>query len=220
MFRTNWIVITGSPSSGKTTIINKLAELGFQTSHEAARAHIEELKTAGTSAEEVKSHLRSAAGHKQILLKALGLEAKYSPFSQVIFDRGIPDQFAYYELNKHDANEAKQIANSHIATYRYKCVFFFEKLVFVDDGVRHESEEERNQLDNLFLHHYRSLGYTPIKVPVMPVQERLEFVTHVINDINKKEAIQRRLRFMFLSIKSTAPAIEERAELSNPISRL
>jgi len=39
--QTNWHVITGAPCSGKTTLINQLANLNFQTGLEAARQYFE-----------------------------------------------------------------------------------------------------------------------------------------------------------------------------------
>jgi predicted ATPase len=39
--QTNWHVITGAPSSGKTTLIDQLAAKGFRTVPEGARLYIE-----------------------------------------------------------------------------------------------------------------------------------------------------------------------------------
>ena len=39
--QTNWHVITGAPSSGKTTLIDQLADKGFQTVPEGARQYLE-----------------------------------------------------------------------------------------------------------------------------------------------------------------------------------
>jgi predicted ATPase len=41
MSETNWYVITGAPSSGKTTLLKELEELGYRVIHEVARAFIE-----------------------------------------------------------------------------------------------------------------------------------------------------------------------------------
>ena len=40
--QTNWHVITGAPCCGKTTLIDQLADKGFQTVPETARQYIEE----------------------------------------------------------------------------------------------------------------------------------------------------------------------------------
>ena len=41
---TDWIVITGPPSSGKTTLIEKMAEKGYEVLHDIAREIIVEMK--------------------------------------------------------------------------------------------------------------------------------------------------------------------------------
>ena len=43
MIETNWCVITGGPSSGKTTLINYLANQGYQIAPEVARSYIKKL---------------------------------------------------------------------------------------------------------------------------------------------------------------------------------
>ena len=39
--QTTWHVLTGAPSSGKTTLIDQLAGRGFQTAAEVARVYME-----------------------------------------------------------------------------------------------------------------------------------------------------------------------------------
>ena len=41
-YETNWYVITGAPSSGKSSVIRELENLGYRVVHEVARAYIEE----------------------------------------------------------------------------------------------------------------------------------------------------------------------------------
>lgn len=49
LIQTNWHIITGGPSSGKTSLIKKIESLGFKIIHETARAIIEyELKRGKT----------------------------------------------------------------------------------------------------------------------------------------------------------------------------
>ena len=60
---TNWHVITGAPSCGKTTLIDMLADQGFRTVAEAARQFIETEMSAGYSIDEL---------HERGLLQLLG----------------------------------------------------------------------------------------------------------------------------------------------------
>ena len=49
-----WYVITGGPSSGKTTVLKKLAELGYLTYPEAARVFIDGEMAKGKSLKEIR----------------------------------------------------------------------------------------------------------------------------------------------------------------------
>ena len=51
---TNWYVITGAPCSGKTTLIDNLADLGYNTVPEAGRKYIENELAKGRSLDEVR----------------------------------------------------------------------------------------------------------------------------------------------------------------------
>jgi predicted ATPase len=50
--QTNWHVITGAPCSGKTTLIDQLANQGFQTVPEAARQYFEQEMASGRTIDE------------------------------------------------------------------------------------------------------------------------------------------------------------------------
>jgi hypothetical protein len=51
--QTNWHVITGAPSSGKSTLIDQLADQGFQTVPEIARQYFERERAKGRTINEV-----------------------------------------------------------------------------------------------------------------------------------------------------------------------
>jgi predicted ATPase len=52
--RTNWRVITGAACTGKATLINQLAEQGYQTYPEAAREFFDREISGGKSLEELR----------------------------------------------------------------------------------------------------------------------------------------------------------------------
>jgi predicted ATPase len=51
--QTNWHVITGAPSCGKTTLINLLADKGFRTVQEGARQYMEREVARGRTIDEI-----------------------------------------------------------------------------------------------------------------------------------------------------------------------
>jgi hypothetical protein len=52
--QTNWHVTTGAPSSGKTSLIDQLANKGFRTVPETARVHIEKEMARGRTIDEIR----------------------------------------------------------------------------------------------------------------------------------------------------------------------
>ncbi|PZR52351.1 MAG: hypothetical protein DI537_55685, partial [Stutzerimonas stutzeri] len=55
---TNWYVITGGPSSGKTTTVNLLRDRGYTTTIEHARHYIDLQRIEGRTVEEVRAKQR------------------------------------------------------------------------------------------------------------------------------------------------------------------
>ena len=55
---TNWQVITGGPSTGKTTVINLLAKKGYKTTIEYARHYIDTMRDEGETVEAMRNNKR------------------------------------------------------------------------------------------------------------------------------------------------------------------
>jgi predicted ATPase len=55
--QTNWHVITGGPCSGKTTLIDLLADKGFQTVPEIARLYMEKEIAKGRTIDDIRENV-------------------------------------------------------------------------------------------------------------------------------------------------------------------
>ena len=167
---TRWYVITGAPCSGKTAVIRGLERRGFPVVHEVARAYIDDELKKGRGINAVKADTRAFESH--ILNKKIEIEAAL-PIDTVIFlDRAVPDSIAYYRLSGLDPGEPLEKSR----TYRYKKVFLFERLLFEKDPVRSENENMAAKLEMLLAESYRMLGYSLVRVPLLPVGERVDFI--------------------------------------------
>ena len=94
--KTNWYVITGGPSSGKTTTVNLLKDRGYITTIEHARHYLDTQRLKGKTVEEVrKNQIEFQTG---VLKMQLEQEREISPEVQVFLDRAIPDALAYYRF--------------------------------------------------------------------------------------------------------------------------
>lgn len=175
--KTNWYVITGAPSSGKTSVINELAKQGFSVKNEVARELIELGISKGRTLEHIRSD--ALALQKDILETALAREMGLDPTKIIFLDRGLPDSITYFRRAGLDGIEA--VAASYL--YQYRAVFIFDRLPIVQDHVRTEDNKIADEIDKALEEDYKSIGYTPIRVPVISIRERTEFILKAVSAI-------------------------------------
>lgn len=168
--KTEWIVITGAPSSGKTSVLMELAERGYHVEHEVARNYITDLLKQGKKLEDIRSN--EGLLQRDILTLKLGREKILHPHDRIFIDRGVPDSISYYRIAGLDPVDARR----ECCHFSYKAVFIFDRLPLVYDGVRSENEAVAEQLDKMLEEDYKALGYQPVRVPVLPIAERADFI--------------------------------------------
>lgn len=162
---TEWVVITGPPSSGKTTLIEALQAKGYLISPEVARELIVECMQ--------NNKLQTIEPFQRQLLAITCRREHFLDTNQIIFfDRGIPDSIAYFKYNHLDVKDAIEASKFR----RYKHVFYCEGLPVVHDEVRQESNAAAQEIGKLILEAYRYLSYHPIILPVVSVEERLNII--------------------------------------------
>jgi len=177
MNTSKWYVITGGPSSGKTTIINELSKLGFYTVPETARLLIDREKTDGKSLEEIRKD--ELEFQVKVLKLKIRIERKTPKNKIIFFDRAIPDSIAYYEILGIDSKELKEFCKEK----RYKKIFFLEQLPYKKDYARIEDGETANKISGLLFKAYSDLGYEIIKIPSLPVKDRVEMILSHIEKV-------------------------------------
>jgi len=170
MIETNWAVITGAPCSGKTAVIQRLAELGYGVVHEVARTFIEAALKRGKSLQAIKSDVQAFEG--DILRQKCRVEAALDRNRGLFLDRAIPDSIAYFV----DAGLDPKQPLRESRKFRYRKVFLMARLRFTSDAVRNENAEHALRLETLLRQAYENLGYSLIEVPVNTIDARVEFV--------------------------------------------
>lgn len=168
---TNWYVITGGPSTGKTTVINLLTEKGYKTTIEHARHYIDTMKEEGRTVEEIRTNKRKF--QLGVLDMQIEQEAELSPSDTVFLDRAIPDAMAYYRFLKLEYDKILLDAMKEVA---YKKIFILDRLPFVNDYARTEDEQAQKLIHQLIIEVYQSLGFPVVFVPVISPDERVEFI--------------------------------------------
>jgi predicted ATPase len=170
MQQTNWHVITGAPCSGKTAVIRELEQLGHQVVHEVARAYIDERLQYGETIAQIKADILSFEHH--ILYKKITIEQSLPKEETVFLDRAVPDSIGYYILEGLDPYDPIQKSQ----LWRYKKIFFLDRIPFKKDPVRSEDDKIASRLDRLLEESYRMLGYEIIFVPLMSLSDRVDFI--------------------------------------------
>ena len=167
---TNWHVLTGAPSCGKTTLIDSLAEKGFRTVEEGARRFMEEEVAGGRSLDAI--HESGAALQRRLLDVQRGIEAGLRPSDVVFLDGALPHALAWYRLFGLDPNEVVPDCFRH----RYASVFVLDPLPLERDGYRFEDETVVTFLDEWIERDFAALAYSVDRVPVMAPEDRLTYV--------------------------------------------
>ncbi len=167
----NWYVITGAPSSGKTTTLEALKKKGYKVFYEWARIYIDEEMRKGRTLKEIRKNELSF--QRKILKLKVDFEKKLPKKDLVFMERGIPDSTAYMQMCgiKNDKDLARTLKNCF-----YKKVFLMELLKYELDYARTESQEEAQLLEKLLEKSYTDLGIIVIRVPKMSVEKRVKFI--------------------------------------------
>lgn len=173
---TNWHVITGAPSCGKTTLINLLADRKCQVAPEGARMYMEAEIARGQAPEALRSnavHMERGIAKKQLEIER-GLEAN----DCIFLDRAIPDCLAWYRFFGLNPNELLPECFYH----RYASVFILDPLPLHQNGLRYDDVSLQSFTDAWHMRDYSALGYRTTRVPVLPPGERLAFVIDVLSE--------------------------------------
>jgi predicted ATPase len=173
---TNWHVITGAACCGKTTLIDLLADQGFQTVPETARELMEREMARGRTIEEI---FENGAAFERVLMDVQQeIEHGLRSADVIFLDRALPDCLTFFRVFGLNPNEILAECLHH----RYASVFVVDPLPFQLDGVRIEDDAFTVVLDESLARDYGSLGYHIVRVPVLSPQERLEFVLERLSE--------------------------------------
>jgi predicted ATPase len=171
MSEVNWCVITGGPSSGKSTVIRILKDMGYETTIELARHYIDLQRMNGRSTEEIRANQRQFQ-HKVLNLQ-INTDKKLDPKELVFLDRGLPDELAYYKYFDLEPDE-KLLA--HVDDYRYRAIFILDLLPLDKDYARTEDVIAQKALHQMIIDVYVERGEPIFFVPVLPPKERVAFI--------------------------------------------
>lgn len=172
--KTKKIVITGGPSTGKSSIIEKLCKIGYQCKSEISREIILESQKKGIN----QLFLQNPFKFSEIIFKKRKLEFKATNKSNdpfVFFDRGLPDVIAYMDYAKE--NFSKQFfADCNKYKYDYVFILYPWQKIYKQDNERYETYDQCIEIHNFLVKWYKKLGYELTRVPETSVDDRINFI--------------------------------------------
>ncbi|SFD25905.1 AAA family ATPase [Collimonas sp. OK412] len=168
------IVITGGPGSGKSTLIDSLAQAGYARSIEAGRGVIQDQVAIGGHA----LPWQDTASFAELMLswemRSYHLAANMT--GPVFFDRGVPDVAGYLQLL---GLEIPAHVEKAALAFRYHPQVFIAPPwpeIFSQDKERKQTFEEAVRTYDSMVAIYAKYGYELIELPRTPVEERLRFI--------------------------------------------
>ena len=175
------IVITGGPSTGKTSLIDAMQNAGYFCYPEVIRQMTLDEKNRGALTNYKTNPIASVLDPLDFNTKILEARLKHYQESLnqnealVFFDRGMPDVLAYMEF--YDQLIPKEFTTI-VKHNTYDQIFLLPMWhsIFVQDGERFDSFEDALKINKCLLHTYRQLGYNVVELPKASVAERIQFI--------------------------------------------
>jgi predicted ATPase len=175
-----FVVVTGGPGSGKSTLIDALGSAGFGRTVEAGRGIIQDQVAIGG---------RSLPWIDPALFAEMLLAWEMRSYRwaeqqarTIFFDRGVPDVAGYLRLMKLPVPEYVEKA---VETFRYHSRVFIAppwEEIFEQDRERKQNFAEAVRTCEVLAETYTTCGYELVELPRLGVEERVRFVRERIRD--------------------------------------
>ena len=164
-------VITGGPGTGKTTLLDALAERGIATEPEIARGI---LRVPGGMS--MRADQSVAFGEAMLAGEIAAFHRASGINGSVVFDRGLADTAGFFSLERLYFSAQLDRACHEL---RYEGPIFRAPPwgeIYASDEQRIQSWSQAVTSDRAVIAAWRHYGYDPIDLPLAPVAERAAFV--------------------------------------------
>ncbi len=172
------VLLIGGPGSGKSSLIQKLENLGYQVHHEISRTVIRDAQEQGIQ----QLFLADPFAFSEKLLAGRIKQYHQATTGINFYDRGVPDVPAYHIFKGED------IPVSFIDAckdHTYDFLFFLPpwQEIYTADNERYETYEQAIEIGDILLNFYKNLDYQPIILPLTSIDERVALILkHLTSD--------------------------------------
>lgn len=176
--RDNFIVITGGPGSGKSTLIDALAVSGLQQMPEAGRPIIQDQMAIGGSA--LPWADRSAFAELMLGWELRSWREASAHSGITLFDRGVPDVIGYLTLSR---LPVPQHVRKAAERFRYNRRVFIAppwQAIFGQNTERRQTWAEAEATYHAMVDVYSALDYELVDLPLATIEDRVRFVRKAI----------------------------------------
>ncbi|MEU6117280.1 AAA family ATPase [Streptomyces sp. NPDC047117] len=173
-----FVVVTGGPGAGKSTLIDRLATAGYARTEEAGRGVIRDQAAIGGRGLPWADPALFAELMLSWELRSYRLAAAHGapPSGPVFFDRGVPDIVGYLRLQDLPVPDHVHAAAREYRYHRRVFVAPFWPEIYAADAERKQSPAEAERTYLAMVDTYREYGYELIELERTPVEERARSV--------------------------------------------
>lgn len=162
----NKFVITGPPSSGKTTVLKILRDSGIRVISDTSREVMQEINLSDID-------INSIVFSDLIFKAQLAKENSIDNDELYFLDMSLIECLVFRKLK----NQSISILSSVELKNRYEMVFLFHPLPFEFDGYRDEKDAAQTEtIFNSMKDTYSNLGYEVIEIPKLSAEKRAQLV--------------------------------------------
>jgi predicted ATPase len=176
--QTCWWVLSGTTSSGKTTVGNYLKQQGFPVIPDITRIYIDTLLASGYSVNQIRHKPKDF--FYRIHNYRAWVEEQLLPYANetLVFDRALPETIAYARVDGFDESPLFEKLN-----HRYQKILLLHPLPFTADDMRNPDPVRRLKVFETMKQVYVELGYNIVEIPVLETAKRETFLQEKVQGV-------------------------------------